>query len=93
MDSSHKMTEAAAKDGENAIERVREAADIAWEKGRQTWKDLRVQGKDAMADARKNTEEAWEDAQKLVQKHPEQPWGSLKEAHYAQNRRFDQANL
>ena len=50
--------------------RIRDVADTAWEKGRETWKDLSVQGKEAMAGAQKSAKEAWEDAQKLLQKHP-----------------------
>lgn len=69
-DNIRKMADTITKDGEGAMERVREVADTAWEKGRQTWKDLSVQGKEAIAGAQKSTEEAWEDAQKLVQKHP-----------------------
>ena len=69
-DNIRKMADTITKDGDSALEHVRDVADNAWEKGRQAWKDLSVQGKDAMAGAQKSTEEAWEDAQKLVQKHP-----------------------
>ena len=69
-DNIRKMSDTITKDGDGAVEHVREIADTAWEKGRQAWKDLNVQGKEAMSGAQKSTEEAWEDAQKLVQKHP-----------------------
>lgn len=70
MDNMRKMTETLTKDGDKAMERVREVADTAWKKGRETWKDLRGQGKEAMDGIQKNAEEAWEDTQELVQKHP-----------------------
>lgn len=70
MNNNQKMTDTISKDGDKAMDRVREVADTAWEKGRETWKELTGQGKDAIAGAQKNAEEAWEDAQKLVQKHP-----------------------
>ena len=70
MDNNRKLTETITKDGDGAIERVRGVANTAWEKGRQTWKDLRGQSKDAVAGAQKSAQEAWEDAQKFVQKHP-----------------------
>jgi len=70
MDNARKMAETFSKDGDKALDRVREVADSAWEKGRETWKDLSAQGKDALTGAKKSAEEAWEDAQKLVQKHP-----------------------
>ena len=70
MDSNESTTQAAATDGDNAVEQVREAVGSAWERGRQTWKDFSIQSKDAMANAQKSNEEAWEDAQRLVQKHP-----------------------
>jgi ElaB/YqjD/DUF883 family membrane-anchored ribosome-binding protein len=69
-DNVRKMADTITKDGDAALDHVRDVADNAWEKGRQAWKDLSVQGKDAMAGAQKSTEEAWEDAQRLVQKHP-----------------------
>ena len=70
MENSRKMAETLTKDGDKALERVREVADTAWEKGQETWKDLNNQGKEVMAEAQKSAEEAWEDAQALVQKHP-----------------------
>ena len=70
MDHMRKMTDTISKDGDKAIERIQDVADTAWEKGREAWKDLSIRSKDAMAGAQKSSEEAWEDAQKLVQKHP-----------------------
>jgi ElaB/YqjD/DUF883 family membrane-anchored ribosome-binding protein len=69
-DNVRKMTDTITKDGDGAIERINDVAENAWQKGRETWKDLNAQGKEAMAGAQKNAEEAWEDARKLVQKHP-----------------------
>lgn len=58
------------KDRDNGIQRVRDVADNAMEKGRDTWNDLRNQGKAAFAKAQTSAKEAWEDSQKLLQKHP-----------------------
>jgi ElaB/YqjD/DUF883 family membrane-anchored ribosome-binding protein len=66
MDNIRTLT----KDGDKALERVQDVQEMALEKGRQTWKELSAQGKDAMASAQKSTQEAWEDTQELVQKHP-----------------------
>jgi ElaB/YqjD/DUF883 family membrane-anchored ribosome-binding protein len=70
MEHIQKISGTVSKDGDNAIERVREAADTAWEKGRETLNGLSAQGKEALAVAQKRAEDAWDDAQKLVQKHP-----------------------
>ena len=68
MGNGHKMTGTLTKD--NGIERIRDVADNALEKGRETWNDLRDQGKDALAGAQKSAKAAWNDSQKLLQKHP-----------------------
>ncbi len=70
MDTIHKMTQTLTKDKDNAIERVREVADNAWEKGRKTWKELRGQSQEAIDQAQKSAEEVWGDTRKLVQKYP-----------------------
>ena len=70
MDNMRKITETLSKDGEKAIERAHEVADTALEKGRQTWKELRGQGQEALDHAQESAQEVWDDAQKLVQKHP-----------------------
>lgn len=70
MDNIQKMTGTITKDGEKAIERVQDITDTAWQKGRDTWNELSAQGKEAMAGAQKSAQDAWEDAQQLVQKYP-----------------------
>ena len=70
MEHNQKMSATIDKDGDKALERVRDVADTAWDKSRETWKDLSARGKEAMSGAQKSAEEAWEDARKLVQKHP-----------------------
>jgi ElaB/YqjD/DUF883 family membrane-anchored ribosome-binding protein len=70
MEHIQKITETLSKDGDTAFGRAREVADIALEKGRETWKEMNAQGKEAISQAQKSAGEAWEDAQKLVQKHP-----------------------
>ena len=75
MDSIRKMTETITKDSDNAMQRVREVADSALEKGRETWTELRGQGQDVIDKAQKSAQEAWGDARKLVQKHPEKAVG------------------
>jgi len=50
-DNVRKMADTITKDGDSALAHVRDVADNAWEKGRQTWKELSAQGKDAMAGA------------------------------------------
>ena len=70
MDTIHKMTQTLTKDKDHALERVREVADTAWDKGLETWKEIRGQGQDAIDHAQKSAQEAWADTQKLVQKHP-----------------------
>ena len=70
MDNIRHTGATLSKDGEKTREHVHEVADAAIEKGRATWKDLRDQGKDAMAEAQKSVKETWDDAQKLLHKHP-----------------------
>ena len=70
MENIHRSAESIGKDGNKVMDRVREVADSAIEKGRETWKELNAQGKEAVDGAQKSAEEAWEDARKLVQKHP-----------------------
>jgi ElaB/YqjD/DUF883 family membrane-anchored ribosome-binding protein len=70
MDNIQKIMGTVVKDGNNIAERVDQVTDTALEKGRQTWKELSAQSKEVMANAQKSTQEAWEDAQQLVQKHP-----------------------
>jgi ElaB/YqjD/DUF883 family membrane-anchored ribosome-binding protein len=70
MDTIRKMTETITKDRDKALERVREVADTAWDKGHETWKELRGQGQEVIDQAQKSAEELWDDTEKLVQKHP-----------------------
>ena len=70
MDHIQKTAGTITKDGDKAMERVQDVAETAWERGLGTWNDLSAQGKQAMAGAQKSAEDVWEDAQKLVQKHP-----------------------
>ena len=55
---------------QKAQERVRDIAESALEKGRETIKEARERGQDALENVRERGEETWEDAQKLVRKHP-----------------------
>jgi len=70
MDNMRKTTDTLTKDGNQMIERVQDAAETTWEKGRATLKDLRGQGQEVIERAQKSSREAWEDAQKLLHKHP-----------------------
>ena len=70
MDAINKMNDTLAKDGNKAAERVRDAANAAWEKGTESWKELRDQGQQAISQSQKGALEVWDDAQKLLQKHP-----------------------
>jgi ElaB/YqjD/DUF883 family membrane-anchored ribosome-binding protein len=69
-DNVRKMADTITKDGDNALDRVQDVTENAWQRGREGWKDLSAQSKLALTGAQKNAEEAWEDAQQLVQKHP-----------------------
>jgi ElaB/YqjD/DUF883 family membrane-anchored ribosome-binding protein len=70
MDHVRKVTETLIKDRDKAIERVHDVADTAWEKGLETWNELRDQGQEAIDQAQKSAQEVWDDTRKLVQKHP-----------------------
>jgi ElaB/YqjD/DUF883 family membrane-anchored ribosome-binding protein len=70
MDNVRKVTETLIKDRDKAIARVHDVADTAWEKGLETWNELRDQGQAAMGQAQKSAQEVWDDTRKLVQKHP-----------------------
>ena len=70
MDAIRKTTETLTKDENKAVERGRNVADTACEKGRDLWKDLRGQGQEAMAGARRSAKEALDGTQELLQKHP-----------------------
>jgi ElaB/YqjD/DUF883 family membrane-anchored ribosome-binding protein len=75
MENVRKMTETITKDRDKAMERIREVADTAWVNGRKTWDEIRDQGQDALEQVQKSTQVAWEDTQKLVQKHPAEAVG------------------
>jgi len=64
------MTETLTRDGDKAMERVRDVAENALGRGRRTWKALTGQGQDVIDQAEKNVLEAREDAEKLIRKHP-----------------------
>jgi len=70
MEDTRHVGATLSKNGEKAEERIRETADTAMEKGRATLKELSHQGKEAMARAQKGAKETWDDAQKLLHKHP-----------------------
>ncbi|OGR91822.1 MAG: hypothetical protein A2992_09005 [Elusimicrobia bacterium RIFCSPLOWO2_01_FULL_59_12] len=70
MENIRKVAATLSKDGDTAIERAHDVAETAWKKGRETFKELRGQGQDAIDQAQKSVQEVWHDTQKLVQKHP-----------------------
>ena len=70
MENNPKVTETSQKDGDGAMERVRGAAQTVWEKGRDSWKGMSSQGKEAMASAQHSAKKTAGDAKELVKKHP-----------------------
>ncbi len=58
------------KAAELAKEKGQEAWDMARKKGQEAWDEVRASGMNALDDVRDKGEEVWEDAEKLVKKHP-----------------------
>jgi ElaB/YqjD/DUF883 family membrane-anchored ribosome-binding protein len=64
-----------AKAAEMAKEKGQEAWEAAREKSRQAWEEIRATGLNAIDDVRDKSEEIWDDAEKLVKKHPARALG------------------
>jgi ElaB/YqjD/DUF883 family membrane-anchored ribosome-binding protein len=75
MENIRKSVDTLIKDGNKALEQVNDIAESAWEKGRETFKEVRHQGEEAIAPARRGAREAWDKTLKLVQEHPRKSIG------------------
>jgi ElaB/YqjD/DUF883 family membrane-anchored ribosome-binding protein len=64
-----------AKAAEMAKEKGEEAREAARAKSREAWEEVRAKGLNAIDDVRDKSEEIWEDAEKLVKKHPARALG------------------
>jgi ElaB/YqjD/DUF883 family membrane-anchored ribosome-binding protein len=75
MESIRKLTDTLAKDGNQVIERAEDMAQSMLDKSRETLKELRTQGMEAIDQVQENSQKAWDGARKLVQKHPAKSLG------------------
>src|SRR5258708_2633888 len=74
MDKAEEILEEGRREMAKAAEMAKAKGQEAWEAARQksqkAWNDIRNTGLDTLDDVRDRTEELWDDAEKLVKKHP-----------------------
>jgi len=74
IEKAQELLEQGRKEMARAAEMAREKGEEAWaaarKKGREAWDDVRASGMNALDDVRDKGEEVWEDAEKMLKKHP-----------------------
>lgn len=74
MEKASELLEQGRKEMAKAAELAREKGEDAWtaaqKRGKQVWDEARANGMNAVDDLKDQTEEIWEDAEKMVKKHP-----------------------
>jgi ElaB/YqjD/DUF883 family membrane-anchored ribosome-binding protein len=79
MEKAQEMLEEGQREMAKAAEMAKEKGQEAWEaarkKSRQAWDEVRANGLNALDDVRDKSDEIWEDAEKLVKKHPARAMG------------------
>jgi ElaB/YqjD/DUF883 family membrane-anchored ribosome-binding protein len=74
IDKAQELLEEGRKEMAKATEMAKEKGQEAWEaarkKSRAAWDEARATGLNALDDVRDRGEEIWEDAEKLIKKHP-----------------------
>ena|ERR1039458_4947752 len=74
IDKAQEMLELGRREMAKAAEMAKEKGQEAWEaarkQSREAWEEVRATGLNALDDVRDQSDEMWEDAEKLVKKHP-----------------------
>ncbi len=74
MEKAEELLEQGRKEMAKAAELAKEKGQDAWEaaqkKGKKVWDEARANGMNVVDDLKDQTEEIWEDAEKLVKKSP-----------------------
>jgi ElaB/YqjD/DUF883 family membrane-anchored ribosome-binding protein len=79
IEKAQDILEEGRKEMARATQLAKEKGEEAWqaarEKSREAWDDVRASGLNAIDDFRDRSDEMWEDAEKLVKKHPARAMG------------------
>ena len=79
IEKAQEMLEQGQKEMAKAAEMAKAKGEEAWEaarqKSREAWDDVRASGLNTLDDVRDKGEEVWEDAEKIVKKHPARALG------------------
>ena len=79
IEKGQELLEQGQKEMAKAAELAKEKGEEAWEAARkktqEAWDDIRASGLNAMDDVRDKGEEVWEDAAKIIKKHPARALG------------------
>ncbi len=74
IEKAQQILEEGRKEMAKATQMAKEKGQEAWEaaraKSREAWEEVRASGLNTIDDVRDKSEELWEDAEKMVKKHP-----------------------